>query len=268
MGLHVAVVTRDPDIRERAARCFDGAPQGWRITLNDGYPENADVVITGPDVAPKGDLIFDPSTDLVAAVRSLSKATVRRVRIGGMPGSGRTSVAIHLAAALARTAAVCLVDRDPWLGVAHRLLIDQPRVFRDGDDPALAAVPSRGGFRLLSVPESGIDPTDAIGERFDALVLDGCAPVESDVVLLQPTLPQARRLRTVLGDARPLIVTNRLGRGGESTRRALEHVLGRRIALELPHTPALRDAEDVGSLAPSWTRWRRAVERLARALAP
>lgn len=267
MSLHVAVVSRDPSVRARAARCFDRAPEDWHITLDDAPPVQADVVVTGPEVELTGDLVFDGSADLVDAIRSLAVGS-RCIRIGGTPGSGRTSIAVHLAAALASAAEVCLLDRDPQHGAAHRLLVEDPPVYQAGDDVSLAAVPSRGGFRLLCAPDLDADPLDALGRRFDLVVVDGASPGECDVVVLQPTVPQARRLKALLSDARPpLIVANRLGRGGESTRRILENILERRIALELPHTPSLRDAEDAGYLVPTWTRWWRAVERLARALA-
>ena len=266
MSLHVAVVSRDPEVRARAARCFDGAPQDWRITLHETHPAQADLVVTGPEVEPGGDLVFDGATDLIAAIRSHA-AGVRCIRIGGMQGSGRTSIAVHLAAALAPVAEVCLLDRDPQRGAAHRLLLEDPPVCRAGDDITLAAVPCRGGFRLLCAPDPSTAPMEALGDRFDLVVVDGVPAHECDVVVLQPTVPQARRLKAQLSDVRSLpIVSNRLGRGGESTRRALEGILGRRIALELPHTPSLRDAEDTGNLVPTWTRWWHGIERLARAL--
>ena len=266
MSLHVAVVSGDPSLRERAARAFDRAPQDWRVTLDDACPERADVVVTGPEVDPSGDLVFDGTGDLVDAIRSFA-AGARCIRVGGMPGAGGTSIALHLGAALASAADVCVLDRDPQRGAAHRLLLEDPPVYRAGDDVTLAAVPSRGGFRLLCAPDPGADPIEALRNHFGVVVVDGALPRESDVVVLQPTVPQARRLKALLSDSRPpVIVTNRLGRGGESTRRVLEGVLGRRIALELPHTPSLRDAEDAGHLVPTWTRWWRALERLARAL--
>ena len=266
MSLHVAVVSRDPGVRARAARCFDRAPQDWRITLDDAPPAGADVVVTGPEVEPTGDLVFDGSADLVASIRSLAVGT-RVIQVGGMRGSGRTSIAVHLAAALASAADVCVLDRDPQRGAAHRLLLEDPPVYRPGDDVTLSAVPCRG-FRLLCAPDLGAYEIQALKSHFGLVVVDGALPRESDVVVLQPTIPQARRLKALLTDGgSPVIVTNRLGRGGESTRRVIESILRRRIALELPPTPSLRDAEDTGRLVPTWTRWWRAMERLARALA-
>ena len=268
VSLHVAVVTRDPEARARGARRFDGAPSEWRITLDEAPPAGADVVVAGPDADIPGDLALDDPGDLIGAVRRVAEERVGRpLVIGGLPGSGRTSVAIHVAAALARTASVCLIDRDPARGVSHRLLIDEPLVFGPGDDILRAAVPVRGGFRVLTCPDPELDPVGAAREHFDALVVDGGHVADCDVALLQPSLPQARRLRAALAEARPpVLVTNRLGRGGETTRRGLERVLGRRIALELPHSPALRDAEDEGRFVPTWTRWWTGIARLVRAL--
>jgi hypothetical protein len=64
-----------------------------------------------------------------------------------------------------------------------------------------------------------------------------------------------------------VVVTNRLGPGGETTRPQIESVIGRKVGLELPCWPGLRDAEGerrIGSLR--WSRWGLALGRLARAL--
>ncbi|HEX3327543.1 MAG TPA: hypothetical protein VHV50_11150, partial [Actinomycetota bacterium] len=59
----------------------------------------------------------------------------------------------------------------------------------------------------------------------------------------------------------------RLGRGGETTRRQIEEIVGRKVALELPCCPGLRDAEGKQRLvALRWSRWGQAVIRLGRAL--
>lgn len=63
------------------------------------------------------------------------------------------------------------------------------------------------------------------------------------------------------------VVCNRLGPGGEMTRTELERIVEHRIGLELPCTPALRDAEDEGKLLGlRVSRYSRRVVQLARAL--
>lgn len=270
MSLHVAVVTLDPKMRERAARAFDGAPDDWRITLEGSPPSDADIVIAGPDLTCRADLAYDGTTDLLGAVRSLTEDRSRRcLHIGGLRGSGRTSVALHVAAALTRSSSVCVIDRDPTRGMAHRLLIDDVPKYVEGSDVLLAAVPVRGGFRVLACADPDVDPVRAAAAHFDVCIVDGDPIGECDVVLLPPSIPNARRLREALpNECDPMIVTNRLGRGGAATRRDLERILLRRIALELPHAPTLRDAEDAGRLVPTWTRWWHGIARLAGSLGP
>jgi hypothetical protein len=65
-----------------------------------------------------------------------------------------------------------------------------------------------------------------------------------------------------------LLVSNRCGPGGETTRAELQAIIGRRVALELPCAPSLRDAEDDGRLLTSrLSPWVRRVDRLAGTLA-
>jgi Flp pilus assembly CpaE family ATPase len=205
-------------------------------------------------------------------------------------GTGCTTVALHLAHALARMGPTCFVDLDVGRGAATRLGFDQTsvRTWADlDDDPGsvlLSALPVPGGFRALIAPggAAAIDADTVVSRassQFQRLVID--APidgfdavterVDGAVLVMSPTVVQARRARVLL-DARSdvswAIVTNRLGPGGETTRAELQEILGRRIALELPCSAALRDAEGEGRLLTApWHRWRRALERLARALA-
>lgn len=247
------------------ARSFDGAPLEWRVSLHACAPDNTDVVVAGPDAEVAGAVPYEPIADLFDRIGAASRVRTRSTLVvGGLPGSGRTSIAVHLAAVYAQTSSVCLVDRDPACGAALRLGIGDPRVYRRGDDVLLAAVPVRGGFRLLSTDE---EPDDAVRGAFDRLIVDQPRFERVDVAVIQPTTPHARRAVSLFADAQPtVIVANRLGRGGETTRRDVERILSRRVALELPHTPALRDAEDDGLLVPKWTRWWAGVRRLARAL--
>jgi hypothetical protein len=89
-------------------------------------------------------------------------------------------------------------------------------------------------------------------------------------VVMPPTSPGAARTRALLERIPPrphAVVVNRQGPGGEATRALLQVALGSTIALELPCSPALRDAEDDGALLARHARWTRRVERLAVGLA-
>jgi CO dehydrogenase nickel-insertion accessory protein CooC1 len=96
------------------------------------------------------------------------------------------------------------------------------------------------------------------------------ASLDSVVVVMSPCVPHAHRTGRILQDVavdRVAVVTNRLGRGGETARGQIESILGRKIAVELPTFPGLRDAEGRQQLAPlTWSRWGRTLARLARAL--
>ncbi|HYO61400.1 MAG TPA: hypothetical protein VEU29_05840, partial [Actinomycetota bacterium] len=61
MKLDVAIVTRDPQARDAAARSFAAAPPQWSIRLCDEVPGDADVVVAGPGVDAPGAIPFDPS---------------------------------------------------------------------------------------------------------------------------------------------------------------------------------------------------------------
>ena len=91
------------------------------------------------------------------------------------------------------------------------------------------------------------------------------------ILVMTPSIVSAHRARDLLAsapDASWAVVVNRLGPGSEATTRMLEQVLGRRITLELPCTPALRDREDEGRLLMNkWSRWLSRIDRLAQAVA-
>jgi hypothetical protein len=146
-------------------------------------------------------------------------------------------------------------------------------------DEDLHGVPVMGGFRAFVSPGDGDPPPrgliERIGPAFDSLVLDASAISEerSDrhavVCLLPPTDEGARRARRTLElmpALRWVFVANRLGPGGETTVGELERILGHRIALELPCTPALRDVEGERLLTSRIHRWVRRIEALARGL--
>jgi MinD-like ATPase involved in chromosome partitioning or flagellar assembly len=292
--LRVAVVSRDPVLRLEAARAFDGAPVGWDIALHNTMPADADVVVLAPDVRGEG-VRFDPSCPQLVVeeiARLTSRADVSTTAItSASRGTGVTSLALHLAAAHASLARpCCFFDLDATFGAARRLGIPgQHLTWRDvgssGASLALAALPVAGGFNALLSPGDGENPENAgeLLERaetaFSRVVIDlppGRLRSEvlgrgrTTVVVMAPTLDSAARTVRLIaqnGHVNWLVVTNRMGPGGETTRRELEQVLERPIALELPCAPALRDAAENGKLLTSkiW-RYTRAVASLQRAL--
>jgi len=271
--LRVAIVTRDPAVRTAAAKAFDRAPAAWSVRLCDRLPEGADVVVAGPDVSREvAGVAFDPADperiidDVARAGSTVIAATVT----GACGGAGATSIALHLAATLG----ACLVDLSPDAAAARRLGIDEVRMFAEGDDARSASVPVAPGLRLLSAPGAP-DAVAAAVDEFERVIVDCAGAALPDLVrpwilVVPPSLPAARRAHALIaaeGDRSCAIVMNRTGSGGTSTRFALERVLGQPVALWLPPTPSLRDAEDAGRLLTAgWTRWCRGIRRLARAL--
>ena len=204
-------------------------------------------------------------------------------------GTGVTSVALHLAGAIGSRRRTCVVDLDAtWGGAAARLgLAEGSRsawTEPGATEPlALSAIPVAGGFRILTAPTEAPtrSPQDLIlaaQEEFSCVILDAPAgePIGSDafpscrtlVVIVPPTREGMCRASAL--DVRVdsiAFVMNRTGRGGELTQPELAAVLGHPITLELPHTPALRDAEDDHRLLHAGrTRWSRRVSLLARSL--
>lgn len=282
MPLRVAIVSRDVEVRAAAASTFTAAPADWSVTLCDDDPGDADVVVRGIDVASEGSIVFDPSQpgDALREVEATRASGRTYVVVGAAGGVGATTVALHLAAALGRTSCyVELAGQSDWLGLPRDARTWLPR----DDDLALSALPVAGGFRVLRAPRPCPDPAafplDAARAAFERLVLDVGArrdaePVisSSDATILvttptRPTALAARSLTEELPDARWVVVVNRLGPGGQIMSAALEQLLGRAAAVELPCCPALRDAEDEARLLRgTWRRWTRCVVRLARAL--
>ena len=306
-GVRVAVVAREPSMRMAAAKAFDDAPPQWSVDLYTDPPPGCDVVLVCPDVSeasPPGAISFDPAEPAGAMAEIASLASPSRLPLVSVIGSGRgcgvTSLALHLSRALVPFGGVCFVDLDERWGAAHRLGLEPSAVktWKDFDGSAESvrscALPTPGGFRALFSPlsatldsaenESGKPDEGVLLARarslFEAVVADVSSPrvfertaphCEVAVLILPPTRPAAARGRSLLETWPALtwtVVTNRVGPGGETTRSELEHILERRISLELPCSPSLRDAEDDGRLLSSGlSRWIRRVERLARALA-
>jgi hypothetical protein len=291
--MKVAVVCCDPALRLAAARAFDGAPATWDVTLCEAPPEDADVVVLGPDVAGgNAGIVFDPArpeTMVEQIEATLGTGDGPRVLVvtSAAGGTGATTIALHLAHALSAAADACYLELTG--GGAARLSMP-PGSLTWGDagstqhELRCAALPVAGGFRVLLAP---VEPNesealvilDRAAEAFERLVVDLPAAelltpalprAHAGVIVMAPTQPCARRTQALLEglpDFPWAIVSNRAGPGGETTRAGLERILGRRIALELPCTPALRDCEDDGRLLTSkWSRFSRGVARLAGAL--
>lgn len=277
MTLRVAIVSRDEEVRAAAAKAFSEAPGGWSVRLCTADPADADVVVRGADVPADGGIVFDPARpgDALAAVSATRSAARTYLVTGAAGGVGATTVALHLAAALG----ACYAE----LAVAsHRLGLPEDALTwlpRDGDLSA-SALPVAGGLRVLRAPTPCPGPASfplaAARSAFDRLVLDAgtrrdlAVDVDAALVVTTPTRPSALAARALMEDfpeARWVVVVNRLGPGGQIMSSALEGLLGRAVALELPCCPALRDSEDEGRLLRgAWRRWTRGVARLAAAL--
>ena len=304
--VRIAVVAREPGMRMAAAKAFDGAPPQWSVDLYTDPPPECDVVLMCPDVSDvrsPGAILFDPQDPTGAVAEIARRTSLRRLPLVSLIGPGRgcgvTSLALHLCRALTAFGSVCFVDLDERWGAAHRLGLEPGalKTWRDFDGSAESvrscALPTPGGFRALFSPLSAAlgpaenEPMQTEGALltrahsiFEAVVADVSSPrvfermaahCEVAVLVLPPARPAAVRARSLL-EAWPtltwMVVTNRMGPGGETTRSELEHILGRRISLELPCAASLRDAEDDGRLlASGLSRWIRRVDRLARALA-
>lgn len=258
-----------------AAQAFDDAPSSWRVSLHRSRPDDADVSVAIGEGA-QGDVRFDPVHPecVVDEVRSFLEAASPSVIgvVGASGGCGTTSVALHLASL--GTEPTCVVDLQARPSCAVRLAID-PSDLSEAPGP----VPASGGFRLTCGPRPfGPEQLAALRAGFSRIVLDAGTDVtnvgdlcDRVVVVMAPTVTSATLAAELLGhleDVPVALVSNRSGPGGEITRLELERVVGRRIALELPCSPALRDAEDDGALVTSsWSPWVRGLVRLHVALA-
>jgi Flp pilus assembly CpaE family ATPase len=211
-----------------------------------------------------------------AVVEPRARAIVVTAPSGGV---GATSVALHLASTITGS---CLVDLGGHIAERLNLGPEDVRTWDQEDDVGSLTFP--GGVRVALAPaDPARDAMRAALARamttFDQIVVDAPAAdalevaidVASTVVLvMSPTKPGAYRARRLL-DLHPhrtwAIVANRVGPGGETTRSDLEAILERRLAIELPCCPSLRDAEDDGRLlSTTWTRWTRGIRRLAQVL--
>ena len=294
-GPTVAIVVRDPDLRLEVAKAFDHAPKAWTVRFSDEVPAEADVVVFD-DRQGRDGVSFDlnrPEAVLAEVQarleRPVGSTSCRLVVVTGVRGSGVTSVAIHLAAAASRRSETCFVDLDRTWSCAPRLGFGRDVITWGSAEPssqevALSSVPVAPGLRAFVAPASDTQVRPAgllegVRSRFESVVVDVpherlepevAATADSIIVVLSPCLPHAHRGARILQEVAPgrvAVIANRLGPGGETTRTQIESILGRKVALELPTCPGLRDAEGRASLVSlSWTRWGRALVRLSRAL--
>jgi hypothetical protein len=291
----VAIVVSDPSLREKVARAFDAAPQAWAVSFWDAPPSSADVVVFDDPSAGSG-VVFDPGrpdelVDDVQARLEESRRTgsSRVVGVTGVAGAGVTTLALHLASSWAARFETCFLDLDQSWGCASRLGLGEEAITWEGADESsqalrLASLPLQPQLRVLVAPRAPVETRPAslvtrARTEFERLVIDVptrhrdpevIASLDAAIVVMAPCLPHAHRVARMLTqiDAKHVVVvTNRPGPGGETTRQQLEAILGRKVGLELPCCAGLRDAEGSRRLAMlRWSRWGYAVKRLARAL--
>ena len=264
------------------ARAFDEAPAAWLVSLHDDVPSDADVIVCGRGMEVEDAIPFDPQTPQLAIAEVQRRARARSVgqRIfvcGSTGGSGATTLALHLAAA----GRACVVETSRS-GVRRRLGLASARSWPTDSEEEPSPLPVAPGFRvLLAPPSSTIEDARLIVDRavskFSSVIVDCqardieevAAPGDIGVLVTVPTRPAIERAKEIVGVKGPrwAVVTNRTGPGGCLTRRRLEVLLDHRIAIELPCSAALRDAEDEGSLLTSpMSPWWWKVKRLWRAL--
>lgn len=276
MSLRVAIVCAQPELRMTAVKAFDRAPLDWDLRLVTEPTADADVVVSvGRERA--GALTMDPSDPekvIDEILRSSSEPETLAV-VGASGGCGATSVALHLAAAFARTQRVDLIDAHPQADAALRLGLTSDQLPPEGGPFML---PVAGGFRLaFGEDESCGDLLHLTRPTADKVVvdlprtrLDALQASTRVILVMTPTVPSATKGARLLEQHPGFAwapVTNRTGPGSEITRVDIERILGRRLAIELPCSPGLRDAEDEQRLLTSFlSPWRMAVQRLAGAL--
>ncbi|HWC15322.1 MAG TPA: hypothetical protein VG929_12135 [Actinomycetota bacterium] len=276
MTVNVAIVSTDETARMALVRSLEKGPSDWVLSLHREPPTGGDVIVCSPEVACAGALVVDPIEpgDVVARVERLTRPRPRVVAVTSAEGgAGVTTIALHLAGALAGGGCpTAFVDLDPARAAHERLGIEAVPA-PEGPRP----VPVPSGFRFVA----GVHPAglhDALPEDTAWVVLDVPLAAFSDVarrvdaaiLLIRPTPRAAQRARAVVDAYREIAwcpVVNRLGRGGQTTAAQLDRILGGRV-FELPPCPALRDVEEEHRLlSPGWSRWSRRVRRLADALA-
>ena len=280
--MRIAAVSSDPEERLQLARAFDRAPVSWDVWLHDEVPEDADVLVCGRETAIEGAVLFDadaPSRVIDDVRRRVEEASVgKRIFVSGATGgSGATTLALHLAAA----GGACVVE-STGSGIRRRLGLRSARSWSPHHEEELSPLPIAPGLRVLPAPPDA-SPEDVhrviarAVSAFSRVIVD-CdrayldrlvMPGDLCVLVVAPTRPAAERAREILRRDGPrwAVVTNRVGPGSCLTRRRIEEILDRRVAIELPCSAALRDSEDEGVLLTSpFSPWSWKVRKLWRAL--
>lgn len=279
MSVRVAIVCPPEELHMAVARAFDAAPADWDVSLHAEPVDDADVVVAVGCEIP-GAVSMDPSCpeQVIADIAARLSRDSLIVVVGASGGCGATSVLLHLAAASARHERTGVVDLGSRPDALSRLGLDPEQLSPDAE-PLL--VPVSGGFRLVYCGTGPVETAAALGAArtyaarvfvdLPPAVLDGWVrPVDRALLVMTPTGPSARKAAGLM-EERPDLpwvpITNRVGPGSETTRIDIERILGRRLALELPCSPGLRDAEDDLKLLTSpLSPWRMRIQRLSDAL--
>jgi hypothetical protein len=282
--VEISVLAKETD-RLAIARALDAAPSEWSIEFSSGGCPPSGLCVAAADAldAPVDAIRFDPQrpNELVPAIANRLRARSPRVVIvtGASRGCGVTTVALHLAGVIASRCRTCFVDLDRSWGARDRLGLPENALTWGSGDLENALLPVAGGFRALISPGDNSPPppdlVQGLVSRFESVVVDApdhvqeTEPVRAAVLVVSPTDEGARRARRMLAESPDLpwvCVSNRLGPGGETTRSELERVMGRRFALELPCTPALRDVEGERLLRSVSHRWVRRLDALGEGI--
>lgn len=288
MAARIALHASDESTRLALVKAFEGSPSDWEVFL--WAPDrHFDVLVGEPSDAGEGAVGFDASDPqrTVAAVAEALVDRKRRITVitGARRGSGVSTLALHLCAALADGMEVCLLDLDADSSLRERMdLPEESRHWGDASGGVLtAAVPVHPGFRILLSPRNAAgNASDAVRSatgRFDHVVVDApagpwrataLARCTSALLVVPPTrqgIAHAQRLVSLHSNARWVCVVNRLGAGGEITASDVSRGVERPVRIELPCSPYLRDREDDHALLVGrWSRYYRRVTRLAAAL--
>lgn len=296
--VRVAVLSDDHEIRMAAVIAFEAAPLHWKISLHNTRPDFYDVLVVGSDVRDIAGIAFDPDFPEQAVAEVARRAERSRIIAvtSASRGVGVTSVALHLAAAAAKRSAgpTSFIDLDrTWNGAAARLTRtpEETKTWWEFDGSqaslGLCALPMSGGFRALFAPPAdewevrpAIELLDATARDSEVVILDMPAgekkedgvneSLDAIVMIVSPSPQGIRRALAALPENTHVpfaFVIDRLGPGSDVTNDELQTALGHQIALELPSTPSLRDAEDeCRLLTQPWSRWCRGIDALARHL--